>query len=152
MLDEITQDLFHQLIQGDVTFMCQFHELVPLVVIKFNLHCGTTSGWRKVHRVVSVCYMIVHSSAPLTQEILSGLYISTKLPTFTAPSTARNTTNPPITANIVFILQLHDWGVWVDACTLFWAVPHGHETASPDQTVLDVDADVVVAVQKILAS
>jgi hypothetical protein len=51
-----------------------------------------------------------------------------------------------------FMTDLRDWGVWVGACTLFWAVPHGHETASPNQTVLDVDAGAVVAVQKILAS
>jgi hypothetical protein len=42
--------------------------------------------------------------------------------------------------------DLRDWDVWADACTLFWAVPHGHETAGLDQTVLDVDADVVLAV------
>jgi hypothetical protein len=50
------------------------------------------------------------------------------------------------------VIPVQTLGVWVGACTLFWAVPHGHETAGPDQTVLDVDADVVVAVQKILAS
>lgn len=27
-----------------------------------------------------------------------------------------------------------DFCVWVDDGTLFLAVPHGHETASPDQT------------------
>jgi hypothetical protein len=39
--DKFTQDLFHQLIQGNVTLMCQFHEFVPLVVIKFDFHCGS---------------------------------------------------------------------------------------------------------------
>jgi hypothetical protein len=57
-----------------------------------------------------------------------------------------------IKANSSIILKLHDWDVWVGACKLFWAVPHGHETAGLDQTRLDVDAGVVVVVQKIRAS
>jgi hypothetical protein len=50
------------------------------------------------------------------------------------------------------VIPVQSLGVWVDACTLFWAVLHGRETASPNQTVLDVDAGAVVAVQKIRAS
>jgi hypothetical protein len=50
------------------------------------------------------------------------------------------------TNSLIVILQLRGWGVWVCVCTLFWAVPHGHETAGPNQTVLDVDAGVVLAV------
>jgi hypothetical protein len=44
------------------------------------------------------------------------------------------------------VIPVQSFGVWVDACTLFWAVPHGRETAGLDQTVLDVDAGVVLAV------
>jgi hypothetical protein len=54
LLDKVTQDLFHQLVQGNVTFMCYFHEFVPLVVLKINLHCGSTVRWWKIHRVVGV--------------------------------------------------------------------------------------------------
>jgi hypothetical protein len=50
------------------------------------------------------------------------------------------------------VIPVQSFGVWVGVCTLFWAVPHGHETAGLDQTVLDVDAGAVLAVQKILAS
>jgi hypothetical protein len=50
------------------------------------------------------------------------------------------------------VIPVQTLGVWAGVCTLFWAVPHGHETAGLNQTVLDVDADVVVAVQKIWAS
>lgn len=44
------------------------------------------------------------------------------------------------------------YDVWVYDDTQFWLVPHDHETAGLDQTVLDVAADVVVAVQKIWVS
>ena len=44
------------------------------------------------------------------------------------------------------VIPVQTFGVWACVCTLFWAVPHGHETAGLDQTRLDVDAGVVLAV------